>query len=159
MVQLKATVMITDLEGNTMSYKLAEGEAKITANTIPDEFFRWRQMQQRQKEMNAISEQVKAYATIEGHIWIAEIKTKCPDCGSRGVWTYIREPDLWRCCKCQRIPTAGVFVELIPDENLCPTCKRHFCVRSVGLARVDECERYQRAQISNKYMIELTRGK
>jgi hypothetical protein len=142
-----------------MSYRLAEGETKINENTVLDEFERWKQMQQRQREMNKIPTQEKAYATIEGHIWITEIKTKCPDCKSQGVWTYVRDPDLWRCAKCQRIPPAGAFIELIPDENLCPTCKRHFCVRFVGLARVDECDRYQRAQISNKYLIELTRGK
>jgi hypothetical protein len=138
--------------------RLAEGEIKIAENKIPDEFDRWKQMQQRQIEMNKIPTPEKTYTTIEGHIWIAEIKTKCPDCGSRGVWTYTREPDLWRCAKCQRIPPAGAFLELIPDENLCPTCKFHFCIRSQGVARIDECERYQRAQISNKYLIELTRG-
>jgi hypothetical protein len=131
------------LEG-TNKRTLAEGET-ISGN--------------RQAEMNKLPSQEKSYSTIEGHIWIAEIKTKCPECGSRGVWTYIREPDLWRCCKCWQIPPAGAFIELIPDENLCPTCKHHFCVMSVGLARVDECPKYERAQISNKYLIEFTRGK
>ena len=137
---------------------LAEGETKITVNVIPDQFGVWKQMQQRQKEMNKIPTQRKSYATIEGYVWIVEIVTECPKCGSRGVWTYMREPHLWRCCKCQRIPPAGELIELIPEENLCPTCKHHFCVRSQGAVRIDECDRYQRAQISNKYLIELTRG-
>lgn len=105
-----------------------------------------RMARQRQIEMSAIPDSFdQAYATIEGHVRIVELKTACPECGSYGVWTYIREPDLWRCVKCHRIPPAGEFVYLIPKEDLCPTCRYHFCLKSVGLARVDECSRYQRA--------------
>jgi len=47
---------------------LAEGEIKNSENKIPDEFDRWKQMQQRQIEMNKIPTPEKTYTTMRPYL-------------------------------------------------------------------------------------------
>lgn len=88
--------------------------------------------------------------TVNGHIGIARIRTVCPEpgCNSNIVWTYVREPDLWRCAKCHPMPEKGSFVLLVPEGYHCPVCKYLFCVLSeADLWR--DCNRFKSQSLGN----------
>ena len=136
---------------------MSEMIEELNLHGYDDGFAVWAKARTRHAEMNKLSIPEQVYKTDQGPIWISEIKTPCPECGSRGVWTFCQERDLLRCVRCHPLPKAGEPIILIPEENLCPSCKHLFCVLSQGRTQLDQCPNYSRQNISNAELIKRSR--